>query len=84
MALIRMGQGGSRVAKTTEYQPPVGDHTPDTAWKWGQLYFNPDDPALIVEKRFGIGYTLNFGNRWSWVLMLVLLLPALAAVALDG
>jgi uncharacterized membrane protein len=39
------------------------------------FYYNPDDPALVVEKRFGIGWTLNFGNRWCWVLV-----PALALV----
>ncbi|MEX2261080.1 MAG: DUF5808 domain-containing protein [Bryobacteraceae bacterium] len=79
--LIRMGQGGSRLADTTEHQPPIGDRTPDAAWKWGVFYYNPDDPALVVEKRFGLGYTLNFGNRWSWVLTTALLLPVVFAVA---
>jgi Family of unknown function (DUF5808) len=26
------------------------------------FYVNRQDPALIVEKRFGFGYTLNFGH----------------------
>jgi len=82
LMLIRMGQGGSRVAQAVGHGRPIGDHTPDSAWKWGQFYYNPSDPALIVEKRFGLGYTLNFGNRWSWVLITVLLLPAVFAVAL--
>jgi uncharacterized membrane protein len=47
----------------------VGHRTPDRCWKWGLIYDNPDDPAVIVEKRFGIGYTVNFGRAWSWVLM---------------
>jgi uncharacterized membrane protein len=81
-AYIRMGQGGSRLVDPTEYQPPVGDHTPDDAWKWGLIYYNPDDSALIVEKRFGLGYTFNFANRWAWVLLAVLLLPAVLALAL--
>jgi len=51
------------------------DGTPDRAWKLGQFYYNPDDPALLVEKRFGIGYTLNFGNRASWWLLGLLLVP---------
>ena len=42
------------------------DLTPDDCWKLGIFYYNPRDPALMVEKRFGIGYTLNFGNRLSW------------------
>ena len=39
------------------------DGTPDRCWKLGQIYYNPDDPAMLVEKRFGLGYTLNFGHR---------------------
>jgi len=42
------------------------DGTPDACWKFGLLYYNPNDSALMVEKRFGIGYTLNFGNRMLW------------------
>ena len=54
----------------------TGTRPPDAAWK-GSFYSNPDDPALLVPKRFGIGYTLNFGNPWSWaVLGLVLLMVA--------
>jgi uncharacterized membrane protein len=30
---------------------------------------NPEDPALLVEKRFGFGWTLNFANPMSWVLL---------------
>jgi uncharacterized membrane protein len=54
------------------------DHpTPDECWKAGIFYSNPDDPALFVRKRSGIGYTLNFGNSWAWpVLALILLLSA--------
>lgn len=26
------------------------------------LYFNPQDPAIIVERLDGIGYTVNFGR----------------------
>jgi uncharacterized membrane protein len=41
-------------------QPP-----PEEGWK-GIFYANRDDPALLVPKRSGLGYTLNFGNAWSW------------------
>lgn len=36
------------------------------AEKWssgGLFYYNPDDPALIVEKRDGLGYTYNFAGK---------------------
>jgi uncharacterized membrane protein len=82
VALIRLGQGGSRATNLMQYSSPIGDHTPDTAWKWGQFYYNPADPSLIVEKRFGLGYTLNFGNRWSWVLTAALFVPLILSIAL--
>jgi uncharacterized membrane protein len=69
--LLRVGQGGNRAAPGG----PVGDRTPDACWKWGMFYINPSDPALFVEKRFGIGYTVNFGNRWSWIFLVITLLP---------
>ncbi len=57
------------------------DGTPDECWKFGQIYYNPNDPALMVEKRFGVGYTINFGNRASWLLIgllaLIVLVPLL-------
>ncbi|MEE4330124.1 MAG: DUF5808 domain-containing protein [Wenzhouxiangella sp.] len=51
-------------------QADEGDRSPDGAWKLGMIYFNPDDPALWLEKRFGVGYTLNFGRPMAWVILL--------------
>jgi Family of unknown function (DUF5808) len=63
----------------------TGQRPADAAWK-GSFYSNPNDPALLVPKRFGIGYTLNFGNPWSWaVLAFVLLMVAVPFILLvDG
>jgi uncharacterized membrane protein len=47
--------------------------TPDACWHLGQIYYNPQDPAIFVQKRLGLGYTVNFGNRISWVLLAVVL-----------
>jgi uncharacterized membrane protein len=44
-----------------------GPDVPAGAWKLGILYYNPDDPAVLVRRRFMLGYTLNFGNKLSWV-----------------
>ena len=41
------------------------DRERDACWKWGVFYFNPDDPSILVEKRSGLGYTLNFGTLWD-------------------
>jgi uncharacterized membrane protein len=85
VALARLGQGGSRVSAANETPSaisavPVGDRTPDDYWKLGVLYFNRDDPAVIVEKRFGLGYTLNFARPATWVILLLLLLGPLVPV----
>jgi uncharacterized membrane protein len=42
------------------------------------FYVNPDDPAILVEKRFGIGYTLNFGRPAAWFV------PAVALGSAPG
>ena len=44
---------------------------PEEGWH-GAFYYNPNDPSLVVPKRYGIGYTLNFSNPWSWVVMLMI------------
>jgi len=50
-------------------------------WKFGVFYANRDDSALFVPKRFGIGYTLNFGHAGAWVIMaLTLIVPLLLAL----
>ena len=57
------------------------DVTPDECWYLGQIYVNSQDPATFVQKRFGFGYTLNFGNARAWAI-LAGLVAALAGLAL--
>jgi uncharacterized membrane protein len=53
-----------------------GDGTPDACWKLGLFYITPDDAALFVEKRIGIGYTINFARGPAWIILVVtLVLP---------
>lgn len=44
-------------------------------WKWGIFYVNPGDKRVMVEKRIGIGFALNFAHAMSWVIMFLLILP---------
>ncbi|HZM02477.1 MAG TPA: DUF5808 domain-containing protein [Candidatus Saccharimonadales bacterium] len=72
---LKSGQGGWRLAEGEEAGvPPVADRTPDRCWKGGLFYYNPQDPALWVEKRFGIGWTTNFANPRAWLILGGLLL----------
>jgi len=51
----------------------------DQHWKGGLLYVNRDDPALLVPRRFGLGWTLNLG-RPGGIAITILLLLAIAAI----
>jgi len=54
----------------------------------GMIYYAPEDPALFVPKRVGIGQTLNFARPSAWIfLAAVIVLPLLisfAAMAIAG
>jgi uncharacterized membrane protein len=84
VVLVRFGQGGSRLIGGGKGSPisgpPVGDRTPDRCWKLGVFYFNPDDSAVFVEKRFGIGYSLNFARPTTWILLALLLMAPLIPI----
>jgi uncharacterized membrane protein len=50
------------------------DGTSDSAWRAaGFLYYNPADAAILVPKRTGLGWTLNFGQPLSWAVMVAIL-----------
>jgi uncharacterized membrane protein len=55
-------------------RPFVGDH-----WRFGQLYKNPEDPALFVPTRDGRRWTLNFGRPVAAALLGVILLLGVVA-----
>jgi uncharacterized membrane protein len=41
-------------------------------WYNGLWYNTPDDPALFVPKRFGLGWTLNFGHAQARLFLITL------------
>nr|UWI51501.1 DUF5808 domain-containing protein [Clostridioides difficile] len=61
-------------------------YTPDNDekyWMAGIIYNNPNDPSLMVDKRFGIGWTINFGNpigKILYILIAVFLIFSLVSV----
>ncbi|HUY77432.1 MAG TPA: DUF5808 domain-containing protein [Ktedonobacterales bacterium] len=67
---FRVGQGGARLRDTSA--SPT-DRMADRYWKWGIFYVNPDDPSIMVERRFGMGYTVNFGSPTAVVTFFLLI-----------
>ena len=63
------GQSGSRLERSADGSNirPVHD---DDKWLLGMIYFNRKDRNLLVEKRFGVGWGLNFGHPVAWMVLL--------------
>jgi uncharacterized membrane protein len=75
---LRAGQGGSRLPVAGRAAGGGGsgrsggaERDDDRFWKAGLIYVNRDDPALMVGARFGVGWTLNLGNRVAWLIIAV-------------
>jgi uncharacterized membrane protein len=53
----------------------------ERCWMGGFLYNNPDDPDLMVPKRYGLGWTFNFGHPLGkWIVVGMFALPLLLAL----
>jgi uncharacterized membrane protein len=77
---VRTGQGGSRLGSPAE---TAVDRMDDRYWKLGVIYVNSEDPSFLVERRFGVGWTINLGNRWGIVVLGGLLAVAVVAPLLT-
>jgi uncharacterized membrane protein len=79
---FRYGQGGARLehAGTAPLTNGLADNR---NWVLGMFYVNRDDPSLMVERRFGFGYTINFGNPRA-VLLLCVFLVAVFGLAIAA
>lgn len=80
------GQGGARLEGDTHNAPLGGGLADDRKWVAGLFYVDKDDPSIMVEKRFGIGYTLNYGNRIALTMVATVLALGIlvTVVALIG
>src|SRR5699024_89818 len=70
---FKTGQGGSRIKIDDELNETVMDKDEDQYWKLGQFYFNKNDPAIFVEKRFGVGWTNNWAHPISWIFIVLII-----------
>lgn len=66
---LKYGQSGERLKLGDEDGNEVfyTDAEEDNNWKLGVFYYNKEDPAVFVEKRFGLGTTLNMARWQSWL-----------------
>lgn len=77
---IVYGQSGSRLVKRLEENGDIiADN--DEHWKAGIFYWNKGDASLILPKRFGVGWTMNWARPAAWVIVGGITLASIAFVA---
>jgi len=83
---FRTGQGGFRLAAHGPgYSPAAGtDRDDDRFWKAGLIYFNRDDPAIMVAARFGVGWTFNVANPMAWLIIAGIVAVPAGLVAISA
>lgn len=52
----------------------------DRFYKWGMFYYNPDDPAVLVEKRFGVGMDFNYASWQAKAFLAAMVLIVLGSI----
>jgi uncharacterized membrane protein len=68
-----------RTMKAVRKHETVVAETNPELWRFTHLYFNPEDPALFVPTRRGVGWTLNFGRPLA-----IVLIAAILSVGVGG
>lgn len=85
---VRTGQGGSRLRFDGESQNTMSGGSvhrdDDRFWKLGLIYVNREDPAVFVQKRFGVGWTVNFARPAAVGLLVGVLAVAILVPVLAG
>lgn len=56
----------------------------DRYWKFGLLYVNRDDPAILVPYRAGIGMTINMGHPVGMAFMAAVILVLIWSIVVGG
>lgn len=79
--VFKTGQSGSRIKidEHEEVSDKIIDRDDDNFWKFGTFYYNKDDSSIFVEKRFGIGWTINFGHPIGIIITAILLILILGS-----
>ncbi|KEJ00705.1 membrane protein [Clostridium botulinum A2B7 92] len=83
---VKVGQGGSNLKLNykNESKKNFINKDDDTHWVLGNtIYYNKEDPSLFIEKRFGIGWTINAGRPLGLIIYILLALLIIASIFLS-
>lgn len=69
--LLAVKVGNSDKEAIAPVEGEIMDIDEDQYWKGGLFYFNKNNPSIFVEKRFGVGWTINFANPIGYFVIFV-------------
>lgn len=72
----KIGQGGKNIKINEEYTKELSNkyeiyRDDDKYWVLGSFYYNKSDPSIFVEKRIGIGWTVNIATPIGMILVIL-------------
>jgi uncharacterized membrane protein len=73
LIIVLTARASARSARLQPANASTTDRMDDSHWILGSIYFNRDDPSIFVERRFGIGWTINIGSVGGVLTMVALL-----------
>jgi uncharacterized membrane protein len=83
---FKIGQGGSNIRFKSDGEnakPDFGDKDDDKYWIIANsIYYNKNDPSLFVEKRFGIGWTINAGRSLGMAIYIGIIVFVIVTIAI--
>ncbi|HEX8733576.1 MAG TPA: DUF5808 domain-containing protein [Ktedonobacterales bacterium] len=86
--VLPLRRGGTPAPPPAEDQPSHIFARGDDRYWYGFFYYNPDDPDPFVPKRYGLGWTINFGHPlgklFAALLLALALVPAVVALLAPG
>jgi len=77
---VRVAHGTGREEEEAE---EMRDFLHNSRWVAGLFYFNPEDPSFFIVQRFGLGFTVNLGNRRALIIAIGLLILGLLLALLP-
>ncbi|MCP4047879.1 MAG: hypothetical protein GY732_18045 [Gammaproteobacteria bacterium] len=81
--LKRYGQGGAFRECGSVNERLTGSLADNSHWVMGLFYYNADDSTMMIEKRFGVGFSFNYGNRKAQLLVVTVLVLLAGLTALS-
>ncbi|MEY8000418.1 DUF1648 domain-containing protein [Clostridium sp. Mt-5] len=85
---LKIGQGGSNIKMGKDSlqrdESELTNKDDDDSWKLANtIYYNPEDPSIFVEKRFGVGWTVNAGRPAGMAIYIGIIIFTIVVIGIS-